>query len=60
MRRVSQYCVQARMTKSGRKIVTISQDQVDNLAGNCYEVMGEDGRNKIILSTRLVNHHEND
>ena len=43
------------MTKGGRKIVTLSQDQVDNLAGNCYEVMGEDGRNKIILSTRLVN-----
>ena len=45
-----------RITKSGRMIVTISQDQVDNLAGNCYEVMGEDGRSKIILSTRLVNH----
>jgi len=44
--------LEARMTKSGRKIVTISQDQVDNLAGNCYEVIGEDGRSKIILSTR--------
>ena len=44
------------MTKSGRGIVTISQDQVDNLAGNCYEVIGEDGRSKIIISTRSVTH----
>ena len=48
--------IQSRMTKSGRRIVTISQDQVDNLAGNCYEVIGEDGSSKIIISTRSVRH----
>ena len=48
------FMIQARMTKSGRRIVTISQDQVDNLAGNCYEVIGEDGGSKIIISTRSV------
>ena len=42
------------MTKSGRNIVDINQEQVDSLAGNCYEVVGEDGRNKIIISTRSV------
>ena len=46
--------IQSRMAKSGRGIVTISQDQVDNLAGNCYEVIGEDRRSKIIISTRSV------
>ena len=45
---------QARMEKSGRKVVNISQEQVDSLAGNCYEVVGEDGRMKIIISTRSV------
>ena len=50
------FMIQARMTKSGRRIVTISQDQVDNLAGNCYEVIGEDGGSKIIISTRSVTH----
>ena len=49
---------QMRMTKSGRQIVNISQEQVDNLAGNCYEVIGEDGRSKVIMSTRSVNHHQ--
>ena len=48
--------IQSRLTRSGRRIVTISQDQVDSLAGNCYEVIGEDGRNKIIISTRSVRH----
>ena len=48
--------IQSRMTKSGRRIVIISQDQVDNLAGNCYEVIGEDRRSKIIISTRSVTH----
>ena len=46
--------IQTRLTRSGRRMVTISQDQVDSLAGNCYEVIGEDGRNKIIISTRSV------
>ena len=50
------FMIQSRMTKSGRAIVTITQDQVDNLAGNCYEVIGEDGRSKIIISTRSVTH----
>ena len=49
---------QARMEKSGRKVVNISQEQVDSLAGNCYEVIGEDGRSKIIISTRSVNHRQ--
>ena len=48
--------IQTRLTRSGRRMVTISQDQVDSLAGNCYEVIGEDGRNKIIISTRSVRH----
>ena len=25
---------------------------MENLAGNCYEVVGEDGRDKIIISSR--------
>ena len=48
--------IQTRLTRSGRRMVTISQDQVDSLAGNCYEVIGEDGRNKIIISTRSIRH----
>ena len=41
-----------RMEESGRKIVDISHEQVENFAGNCYEVVGEDGRRKLIISTR--------
>ena len=41
-----------RMEESGRKIVDISHEQVENFAGNCYEVLGEDGRRKLIISTR--------
>ena len=36
----------------GREIVDLSRSQVENLAGNCYEVVGEDGRDKFIISTR--------
>jgi len=36
----------------GKKIVDISQNQVENLAGNCYEVIGLDGKNKLVISTR--------
>jgi len=38
--------------ESGKKIVNISQNQVENLAGNCYEVIGQDGKNKLVISTR--------
>jgi len=41
-----------RMEKSGRKIVDISQQQVESSAGNCYEVIGQDGKPKLIISTR--------
>ena len=41
-----------RMEESGRKIVDLSHEQVENFAGNCYEVLGEDGRRKLIISTR--------
>ena len=43
-----------RMEKSGRKVVNISQQQVQSLAGNCYEVIGEDGNPKLIISTRFA------
>ena len=33
-----------------RKIIEISQSQVESFAGNCYEVRGEDGRDKFIIS----------
>ena len=52
-----------RMEQSGRKIVKITQQQVESLAGNCYEVMGTDGNPKLIISTRCIqpedvnNHH---
>ena len=35
-----------------RKIIELSRSQVENFAGNCYEVVGEDGRDKFIISTR--------
>ena len=35
-----------------RKIIEISQSQVESFAGNCYEVRGEDGRDKFIISSR--------
>ena len=35
-----------------RKIIEISQSQVENFAGNCYEVEGQDGRDKFIISAR--------
>jgi len=38
--------------KSGKKVITVTQEQVDSLAANCYEVVGEDGRRKLIISTR--------
>ena len=46
--------IQTRLTRSGRGMVTISQDQVDSLAGNCYEVIGEDGRNKKVAAVAVV------
>jgi len=44
--------LEARLTNTGRRIVNISQDQVESLAGNCYEVMGEDNKLKLVISTR--------
>ena len=41
-----------RMVKSGRKIVNITQQQVESLAGNCYEVISQAGSPKLIISTR--------
>ena len=46
--------LEARLTNTGRRIVNISQDQVESLAGNCYEVMGEDNKLKLVISTRFV------
>ena len=40
------------LRSGGRKIINLSRSQVENLAGNCYEVVGEDGRDKFIISTR--------
>ena len=33
-------------------MITVTQEQVDSLAANCYEVVGMDGRRKLIISTR--------
>ena len=33
-------------------MITVTQEQVDSLAANCYEVVGGDGRRKLIISTR--------
>ena len=33
-------------------MITVTQQQVDSLAANCFEVVGEDGRRKLIISTR--------
>lgn len=38
--------------KSGKTIFEISQEQVGSLMGNCFEVMGKDGRKKLVMSTR--------
>eukprot|EP00090_Calanus_glacialis_P045323 TRINITY_DN8341_c0_g1_i2.p1 TRINITY_DN8341_c0_g1~~TRINITY_DN8341_c0_g1_i2.p1 ORF type:complete len:314 (+),score=144.19 TRINITY_DN8341_c0_g1_i2:111-1052(+) len=40
------------LEQSGKKVITVTQDQVDSLAANCYEVVGMDGRRKLIISTR--------
>eukprot|EP00092_Neocalanus_flemingeri_P020433 GFUD01022136.1.p1 GENE.GFUD01022136.1~~GFUD01022136.1.p1 ORF type:complete len:324 (+),score=148.73 GFUD01022136.1:42-974(+) len=38
--------------QSGKSVITVTQQQVDSLAANCFEVVGQDGRRKLIISTR--------
>jgi len=38
--------------KSGKKVIPVTLEQADSLAANCYEVVGGDGRRKLIISTR--------
>ena len=33
-------------------MIPVTQEQVDSLAVNCHEVVGGDGRRKLIISTR--------
>jgi len=40
------------LMESGRKVVKVSQEQVTNLAANCYEVTATDNRAKLVMSTR--------
>jgi len=40
------------LKEGGRTLVVVSQDQVESLAGNCYEVIGADGRRKLVMSNR--------
>jgi len=40
------------LKEGGRTLVAVSQDQVESLAGNCYEVIGADGRRKLVMSNR--------
>jgi len=40
------------LKEGDRTLVAVSQDQVESLAGNCYEVIGADGRRKIVMSNR--------
>ena len=44
--------VERELKTHGRKIIELSRSQVENLAGNCYEVVGEDGGDKLIISSR--------
>ena len=37
---------------SARMVIKVTQQQVDSLAANCYEVIALDGRKKLIISTR--------
>jgi len=38
------------LKEGGRTVVIVSQEQVESLAGNCYEVIGVDGRMKLVMS----------
>ena len=38
------------LQEGGRTVVLVSQQQVERLAGNCYEVIGGDGRSKLVMS----------
>lgn len=41
--------------KTGKEIISISQKQVENFAGNMYQVFSRKGESKIILSSRAYN-----
>merc|ERR1719427_1210285 len=38
--------------KNGKEVINVTQRQVDSLAANCLEVVAQDGRRKLIMSTK--------
>ena len=44
--------VRARLEKSGKEIVELSADQIENFAGNAIELHDKDGDKLLVLSTR--------